>query len=143
MKLCAKKEYCQQDIFKKLMQWGTSLHEANQIISDLISLNFVNEERFAKAYVHDKISLSSWSIAKITLELKRKNISSYSISKALQIVDVEIQRQKIIRLIRKKNELLIHQPLTTRKLKITQYMLRKGYSWEDIQIIVDEITANC
>ena len=73
--LCDNQEKCQYDIDKKLYDWGFSEDERNQLISHLISYNFINEERFALAYVSGKFKLKKWGRLKIKNHLRlKKNI---------------------------------------------------------------------
>ena len=79
--LCAYQEKCQFDIDKKLFDWGFNQEERDQLISHLISYNFINEERFASAFTSGKFKIKKWGRIKIKSHLKAKNISEYSIKK--------------------------------------------------------------
>jgi regulatory protein len=81
---CAYQERCQQEMRDKLYEWGLYPNEVENIIADLISENFLNEERFAKAYAGGKFRIKKWGKVKIKIELKKRKISDYCIRKAME-----------------------------------------------------------
>src|SRR5690606_6548026 len=87
---CAYQERCDQEIRKKLHSWNLYSEDVDILISHLIQTNFLNEERFAAAFVSRKFRIKRWGRIKIKQHLKQKNISDYSINKGFkEIVDEE------------------------------------------------------
>ena len=85
---CAYQERCDFEIRKKLRDWNMHSEDIDVLIADLIVNNFLNEERFAEAYVSGKFRIKRWGKLKIKRELKFRKISDYSINKAMtQIAD--------------------------------------------------------
>ena len=80
--LCAYQERCSFELEKKMQLWGLDPENQRILLADLITNNFLNEERFAEAFVSGKINIKKWGRIKIKMELKRKFISDYSINKA-------------------------------------------------------------
>lgn len=72
---CAYQERAQQELRDKLYEWGLHADEVEEIISELIVDNFLNEERFAIAYVSGKFRMKGWGKIKIKQGLKYKNVS--------------------------------------------------------------------
>lgn len=87
MALCARREYCSGDIRAKLESWGLNSSEVKSVISALIKEDFINDKRYAEAFVKDKYRHNKWGKVKITAHLKAKNISSELISLALESLD--------------------------------------------------------
>ena len=56
MELCSKREYCTDDIRSKLRSWGAGDTDSEKIISTLVRENFLNETRYASAFVSDKFN---------------------------------------------------------------------------------------
>ena len=81
---CAFQERTHQEVKIKLSSYGLSWADANQIMSSLIEEGFLNEERFAKSFVGGKFRMKGWGRKKIEMELKKRQVSSYSIQKALR-----------------------------------------------------------
>jgi len=83
---CAYQERSQNETRYKLYEYGLKETEADEIISKLISENFLNEERFAMALAGGKFRIKHWGKVKIRIELKKHKISDYSINKALKVI---------------------------------------------------------
>ena len=71
---CAYQERSQYEIRNKLYEWGLWTTDVDEIISELILTNFLNEERFAKAYVSGKFNINKWGKIKIKQGLKLKKV---------------------------------------------------------------------
>lgn len=84
---CAYQERSQNETRYKLYEYGLKELEVEEIISKLISENFLNEERFAMALAGGKFRIKHWGKIKIKIELKKHKISDYSINKALKAID--------------------------------------------------------
>lgn len=84
---CAYQERCQQEVRDKLYEWGLWKNAVENIIAKLIQDNFLNEERFAKAYAGGKFRIKKWGKVKIKLELKKRKISDYCIRQAMKEID--------------------------------------------------------
>ena len=68
-KFCAYQERCQSEIKYKLFGTGLSNDEIDNIICDLIEHKFLDEERFAKAFVRGKFNQKGWGRIKIQQHL--------------------------------------------------------------------------
>ncbi len=72
MDLCASREYCSGDIRAKLESWGLNDSEVNSVIITLIKEDFINDKRYAEAFVRDKYRHNKWGKVKIAAHLKAK-----------------------------------------------------------------------
>ena len=124
---CAYQERCQQEMRDKLYEWGLHSNEVEQIISELIIDNFLNEERFAKAYAGGKFRIKKWGRIKIKLELKKRKISDYCIKKAMQEIKDEEYLETIKMLIAKKSKDIKDKNPQVRNYKMVKYIASKGF----------------
>src|SRR6202000_3073498 len=85
---CAYQERAQQEVRDKLYEWGLYPRSVETIISQLIESNYLNEERFAKAYAQGKFNQKHWGKIKIKQGLKLKQIPDKLIKKALETIDL-------------------------------------------------------
>lgn len=124
---CAYQERAQQEVRDKLYEMG--LHEADveNIIADLISENFLNEERFAKAYARGKFRMKDWGKVKIIQHLKAKRITTPLIKIALKEINHEEYIDKLNHLIEKKVGGNVNKLSYTDKAKLVRYIQSKGY----------------
>jgi regulatory protein len=124
---CAYQERCHKEVEQKLYDLNLIPEAKEKIILHLLQHNFLNEERFAKAYVSGKYSIKRWGKNKIVNELNFKNISSYNIKKGLQEIDEEIYLNNLTELAVKKWPLLKDKNSFTKKGKLKNYLISKGY----------------
>lgn len=89
MALCSGSEHCREDIRLKLALWKVGEADSERIINVLISENFINEKRYAEAYVRDKFRHNKWGKVKIRANLRLKKIPEELITAALSSIDNE------------------------------------------------------
>jgi regulatory protein len=87
MALCSRMEYCRDDIRRKSRDWGLTDDECEKILKYLLKENFINEERYARAFTRDKFRYNKWGRLKIAAHLKSKNIDPETIRSALAEID--------------------------------------------------------
>lgn len=137
---CAYQERCHAEVKNKLYSWGLYSNEVNDILSDLIAENFLNEQRFAESYVSGKFRIKGWGKAKIVMHLKQKQVTERCINQALKEISEDEYLAKCKQLAIKKIKLL---PLEIsdweRKGKLSRYLVSKGYEYSIIQQILPEI----
>lgn len=100
--LCARAEHCQSEMRDKLMQWGIPSSDAAKVMDSLRQHKFVDDARFARAYVHDKFAYQRWGRRKIAQGLMTKRISRDDIDAALSEIDAEEYAQALQQLLRTK-----------------------------------------
>ena len=131
---CAYQERCQQEMRDKLYDWGLHSIEVENIIAQLITDNFLNEERFAIAFAGGKFRIKKWGRVKIKLELKKRKISDYCIRKALQQIDDKDYLRTIRELIAKKGKEIKGGKENIRNYKIARFVASRGFEqdvvWE-------------
>ncbi|WPU96160.1 RecX family transcriptional regulator [Mucilaginibacter sabulilitoris] len=124
---CAYQERSQQEVRDKLYEWGLWPDAVEQIISQLIEGNFLNEDRFAKAYTKGKFSQKAWGRIKIKQGLKFKRVPDVLIKKALQTIDADDYLVALTRILEKKAATLSEKNALKRRYKLQQYAMGRGY----------------
>lgn len=124
---CAYQERSQQEVRDKLHSWGLYSNEVENVISELILTNFINEERFAMAYVSGKFKINRWGKIKITQGLKVKGISPKLMSDALNSIDMEEYLMELALLLEKKATVLSEKDTYKRKIKLANFALSRGF----------------
>src|SRR5690606_26754360 len=81
---CAYQERSHSEVVEKLYSLGVWKREHDAIIASLIEEGYLNEERFAIAFAGGKFRMKKWGRTKIKYELKQRQVSEYSIKKALK-----------------------------------------------------------
>ena len=100
--LCSRSEQAPADIRDKLLQWGLSADEASHVLDQLTGQGFIDEQRYAQAFVNDRFAFNGWGRVKIAHQLRLKGISSELINEAMNLIDEEKYRQRLIELLQVK-----------------------------------------
>ncbi|MGX8683077.1 MAG: regulatory protein RecX, partial [Bacteroidales bacterium] len=82
--LCAMSEQCCHDMMRKMSRWQMDQEVAEKVVARLVKEGFINEERYARAFVRDKFRYNHWGEVKIKHELKLKGISQKHIEAGLE-----------------------------------------------------------
>ena len=136
---CAYQERCHKEIEQKLQDLQMIPEAKEKIILHLLQHNFLNEERFSKAFARGKFSIKNWGRIKIVNELKFRNISPYNIKTALKEID-DIDYLKTLKKIAEKKWALIKEPNAFKKRsKLVNYLSSKGYESEIIYTVMNDL----
>ena len=135
--LCARSEHCQQEMIEKMRQWGVSEEEQAEVMSRLVSERYVDDERFARAFIYDKIRYSRWGRRKVEQALWTKRIDE-SISKPL-LDDVDDEEylnilRPMLKQKRKSTRANSEYELT---MKLIKYALGRGFTMDIIKQCID------
>lgn len=134
---CAYQERSHSEVKQKLWDLGVWRSEHDEIIASLIEDDYLNEERFAKAFVGGKFRMKDWGRKKIYYGLKEKGISDYLIKRAMKEIEEEQYQKSLRNLAEKKFESLKGEQYLVRKKKTMDYLLQKGYELELVTGVVN------
>ena len=127
---CAYQERCHRELDEKLQSWGFPYQDRAEVIVRLIERGFLNEERFARAYVRGKFRQKQWGRMKIRQGLKQKFISDKLISMAMEEIDEQDYVNTLKSLIDKKTKLIKEKNAFIKNQKLAQYVYSKGFETE-------------
>jgi len=124
---CAYQERCHSEVKEKLYSLGVWKKDHDEIIAGLIEENYLNEERFAIAFAGGKFRIKQWGRVKIKYELKQKQVSEYSIKKALKQIDEEEYLKTVNKLAKEKYAALKSEQYLMREKKTMDYLMGRGF----------------
>ena len=139
MALCARREYCSWDIRVKLESWDLNSSEARSVISTLIKEDFINDKRYAEAFVRDKYRYNKWGKIKITAHLKAKNIASELISSALESLDEDQYKQMVRDTLDTHRKFVKAKNQYDLKGKLMRFGLSKGFESHILYDILNDL----
>ncbi|MCG2613023.1 RecX family transcriptional regulator [Terrimonas sp. NA20] len=139
---CAYQERSHSEVKDKLYQLGIWKKDHDEIIASLIEDNYLNEERFAIAFAGGKFRMKQWGRVKIKYELKQKQVSDYSIKKAMKQIDEEDYLRLLEKLAEEKYASLKNEQYLVRKKKTQDYLMQKGFEPDLIMRTVNALTQN-
>jgi len=133
---CSYQDRCHKDVVLKLKDFNIDNKGKNEIISNLIKENYLNESRFCKSFARGKFRIKNWGRIKIKNELKLRDISSYNISLALKEIDDKDYIEKLDSIFKKKLSSLGNINVNIKRKKIFSFLKYRG--WEN-NLIFDKI----
>lgn len=139
---CAYQERSQKEVRYKLVEWGMRGDELEEILTELIVNNFLNEERFAKQYASGKFSIKKWGRNKIKQGLKLKGVPDKILQKALYSVDDDDYMQTLEILALKKADTLQEANPIKRKMKLVAYLQGRGFETDLILLALKASNLN-
>ena len=134
---CAYQERAQQEVRNKLYEWGLKPWEVEEVITELIVTNFLNEERFAKAYVSGKFSINKWGKIKIKQGLKLKKVPEKMIMNALKTIDYDDYLKAILVAAEKKLATITEKDAYKRKYKLIAFLSARGFEHNLISEVLE------
>ena len=133
---CSQSEHCISELKNKLTQWSVTESDQFKIIRYLKEEKYLDEKRFAFAYVKDKFRYNKWGKIKIRLELHQKKIEKELIEAALEEIDEEEYKGMIIRLAKEKEKKLTYRNEYERQGKLYRFLAGKGFEMDVISKII-------
>lgn len=127
-KYCAYQERCHQEVRQKLRDMGMIPEAIDHIIGQLLEHNYLNEERFARAYVRGKFVMKKWGKQRLISELKRRQISKYNINQGLTEISDINYIETFTNLAEKRLQSISERNKYRRRKKLADYLLYRG--WE-------------
>ena len=133
---CAYQERTQQQVREKLQTLLFDEDLIEEIIAELITENFISEERFAKSFTSGKFRLKKWGRNKILMHLRQKGLTDYCIREGMKEIDEGDYREQIRNLIQAKFESLKIEDTFQKKDRVSKYLISRGYEpdlvWENL-----------
>jgi regulatory protein len=125
-RFCAYQERCHDEVVTKLREFTRNANEIDTVIVHLIQNDFLNEERFAKAFARGKHRIKSWGKNRIENELKLRHISARNITSALMEI-ADCYGETFDRIASRQWENLAGEKGLKKRKKFCDYLVRKGY----------------
>ncbi|QPH39453.1 regulatory protein RecX [Pedobacter endophyticus] len=139
---CAYQERSQKEVRYKLVEWGMRGDELEEVLSELIVNNFLNEERFAKQYASGKFGIKKWGRIKIKQGLKLKGVPDRILQKALYSLDDDDYMETLQTLALKKAGVMQESNPIKKKMKLVAYLQGRGFETDLILLALKASNLN-
>ena len=136
--LCSQSERCVADITEKLLRWGISREDSDRIVDRLIEEKYIDESRYAIAYVRDKVRFSHWGRVKIKSMLRMLRISEPDISNAFDLFDEDEYLAVLEGVIETKRRSLPEADSYASRVKLIRFALQRGFEMHEITKFISE-----
>lgn len=131
---CSVAEHCKEEVLCKLKQWGAPLDSFETIVNQLEKEGFIDELRYAGAFVRDKYRFAQWGRQKILQALKMKRVPACHVTEAINEIDEEEYMDILTSLLRKKQKSIKANTDYERTGKLIRFAVGKGY---EMGIVMD------
>ena len=139
--LCAQAEHCQQEMRDKMRRWELDETVQNRIIDRLIKERYVDDERYARAFVKDKIRYNKWGRRKVQQGLWQKRIDADIQQRVLDEIDEKEYLDILRPLLKQKRKSIKAESDYELNQKLIRFALGRGFGFDIIRqcLNVDDI----
>ena len=137
--LCSRSENCTYAVLEKLKLWGLSTEDSEPIIEKLKAEKYLDDVRFACAYVKDKFRFNHWGKQKIAHQLRSKNISPEILELAFEEIDEEKYSDVLQKLLTDKVRSTKGKDQYDKRNKLIRFALGRGFESGKIYEILKEL----
>ena len=131
--LCARSEHCQQEMLDKMRQWGVAEEEQAQVMERLVKERYVDDERFTRAFVNDKIRYNKWGRRKVEQALWMKRIDEHIAKAVLDEVDDEEYTAILTPMLKQKRRSTKANSDYELNMRLIKYALSRGFTMDIIK----------
>lgn len=142
MRLCARAEKSSGDAQRLMKGWGVPAVEARKVLEKLQRDRFIDDGRYAAAYVREKTGLNGWGAYKIRRMLSAKGIARDIIDSALAGIDSSASDDRLREMLERKARSVKAADGYELKGKLMRYGMSLGYGYEQVQEAVERIVKN-
>lgn len=139
---CTYQDRCHQEVERKLRDMGMHGDARAHIIAELISDNFLNEERFSKAFARGKFNQKHWGRVRIKMELRSRGLSDYNIRSGLRELGEDEYRERFREVASKAWDSIQPDSGTQAQKKFWNYLIYRGWEPELIQEFVRQSSGS-
>ena len=135
--LCAQAEHCQQEMRDKMKRWEIDEIVQNRIISRLVKERYIDDERYARAFVKDKIRYNKWGRRKVQQALWQKRIDDDIQRRVLDEIDEKEYLDVLRPLLKQKRKTIKAQSDYELNQKLMRFALSRGFTFDIIRQCID------
>jgi len=139
--LCAQAEHCEQEMRDKMKRWELDEMVQNHVINRLTEERYIDNERYARAFVKDKIRYNKWGRRKVQQALWMKRIDTDIQQRVLDEIDEKEYLDVLRPLLKQKRKSIKAENDYELNQKLVRFALSRGFTFDIIRqcLNVDEI----
>lgn len=138
MALCARGEHSSGEMLEKMRRWDVDDEAQARIMQRLINERYVDDERFARAFVNDKIKYNQWGSRRIEQALWQKGIDKETRQTVLAEIDDEQYLEVLRPLLKAKARSVKANSEYERQMKLARFAIGRGFTFNLIQQCLPE-----
>ena len=135
--LCASAEHCEYEMTEKMRKWEVEESDCERIMEYLRKAKFVDDERYARAFVKDKIKYNKWGRRKVEQGLWAKHIAEDIRQRVLDEVDESQYKSVLTDLLKSKRRSIKAANDYEMNRKLIKFALSRGFDYSIIRQCID------
>ena len=139
MNMTARAERSSGDALRLMKRWGVDDNDAQRVLQRLIAERFIDDSRYAAAFVREKINLSGWGSYKIVAALRRKGVDNRIIENALSQYGSVDMEERLQGLLEKKIKTVKYRDTSDLRAKLFRFAASRGYDYSTAMQAVDRV----
>ncbi len=138
-RICSRQEKCSHDVKEKLHAWEVKEEDIRKIMQWLQDRQFVDDGRYARAYVRDQHLFRKWGRVRIRMMLRKKKIPDELIDKAMEHLDEKEYRETLRKELQRKRKTLKPKNRYDMMARLQRFAWSRGYEADVVSEVLDEI----
>lgn len=135
--VCAQAEHCEQEMRDKMKRWGMDLEAQNRVVERLTNERYIDNERYARAFVKDKVRYNKWGRRKVQQALWMKRIDEDIQQRVLDEIDDEEYLKVLVPLLKQKRKSIKAVNDYELNQKLVRFALGRGFDYGIIRQCLD------
>lgn len=135
--LCASAEHCEYEMTEKMRKWEVDESDRQRIVEYLRDAKFVDDERYARAFVKDKIKYNKWGRRKVEQALWAKHIADDIRQRVLDEVDDSEYKSVLADLLKSKRRSIKAATDYELNMKLIKFALSRGFDYSIVRQCID------
>lgn len=135
--LCAQAEHCQWEMLEKMRRWGLPDDAQARVVERLVNERYIDDERFARAFVKDKVQYNKWGRRKVEQALWQKHIDQDIRQQVLDETDDEAYLSVLRPLLKQKRKSTKAASDYEQNQKLLRFALGRGFTFDIIRQCLD------
>ena len=134
---CSGAEHCCQEVRAMLERHKVEGADIDRILKHLIAEKYIDESRYARALVHDKVRFAKWGRAKIAQALWQKRITQSVADEALSLIDEDEYMAALRDVVASRYRTVKGANEFERKMKTMKTVCSRGYEPSLVQKVLN------
>ena len=128
--VCARAEHCKDDMLRRMQRWQVDEATQREVISYLVKEKYIDEERYARFFINDKIKYNRWGRRKVEQALYFKHIPREVYEPLLDDVANEDFESVLLPLLQNKEKNLKYANDYEKRMKLLRFAMQRGFSYD-------------
>ena len=137
--LCSQSEHCTSEMKEKMTRWGIDEDAQQRVVEYLVANRYVDDRRYARSFVNDKLKYNKWGPRKIEQSLWTKHIDESILREALDDVDNEEYISVLRPLLTSKRKTTKAETDYEMNQKLLRFAIGRGFTFEQVKEVIDDV----